>query len=244
MSKVIEFNTRDFRLDEDTRESNVGLRGFFTTSLGNEEVWEIGDWGWNWTQIKTEKTGLEKNSDYVFRFAMTGGHNDDSREVSMVHVYYYDDPVLPDAVGWENRFTYCIQMSKFQPVISKRDKTGMLRVFELPFNTGEHENWRIVIVAQHGIARFFPAKEQGAYSGLEDLSYEQWHEERMAQINAEIHTKESSGFLNLSGVRFSSQNQLERLLNLAERGAYININMQDAMLDDGFDDDEDDDEEE
>ena len=86
MSKVIDFNTRNFKF-EDTCKSNVGFRGFVSTALGNEEIWEIGDWGWNWTQIYTELTGLDKNTDYVFRFAMTLGHNDDNQEESLVHIF-------------------------------------------------------------------------------------------------------------------------------------------------------------
>ncbi len=49
----------------------------------------------------------------------------------------------------------------------------MLRVFELPFNTGDHENWRIVIVAQHAIVRFFAPKDNDYYSEVEDLNFEQ-----------------------------------------------------------------------
>ena len=62
---------------------------------------------------------------------------------------------------------------KHEPIISKRDKTGMLRVFELPFNTVDHENWRIVIVAQHAIARLFAPKDNDYYSEVEDLNFEQ-----------------------------------------------------------------------
>ena len=72
MSKVINFNAREFRLDE-TCTDNVGERSYQTTSLGSFEMWEIGDWSWSWTQIVSGKK-LEKNTDYIFRFAMTGGH--------------------------------------------------------------------------------------------------------------------------------------------------------------------------
>ena len=61
----------------------------------------------------------------------------------------------------------------------------MLRVFELPFNTGDHENWRIIIVAQHAIARFFTPKENDYYSELEDLNFEQWRRERTEQLAME-----------------------------------------------------------
>lgn len=201
MSKVIDFNTRNFKF-EDTCKSNVGFRGFVSTSLGNEEIWEIGDWGWNWTQICTELTGLDKNTDYVFRFAMTLGHNDDNQEESLVHIFrsYPDD--APEGVdsqstsenvtekrkkAWEDRYTYCIKQSRFKPVISKRDKDEdtMLRIFEFPFNTEDSENWKIVIVSNHAIARFFKARELQAYSDLEDLSYEQWRKQRTAKLTAE-----------------------------------------------------------
>ena len=174
MSKVINFNARDFEFDASCN-TNVGFRGFVTTALGNEEVWEIGNWNWDWTQICANLSGLEKNMDYVFRFAMTLGHNDDNREESLVHIHYTDSDN-----AWENRFTYCIKMSRFRPILSKRDpeEDTMIRVFELPFNTGEHTDFRIVIVSQHAVARFFTARENATYAELEDLSYPQWREQR------------------------------------------------------------------
>lgn len=78
MSNVINFSAREFRFDKTCKE-NTGTRAFITTALGNTEAYEIGDWGWKWTQIFCEKK-LEKNTDYIFRFAMTGGHNDTDDE--------------------------------------------------------------------------------------------------------------------------------------------------------------------
>ena len=130
MSKVINFNTRDFVFDANCK-ANRGFRGFVTTPNGNEEIWEIGDWNWNWTQIITVLTGLEPDTDYVFRFAMTLGHNDDNREESLVNIF----PAVPDAdpydsrsedhperlreaaarqKAWDARYTYCIRQSRFQ----------------------------------------------------------------------------------------------------------------------------------
>ena len=43
MSKVINFNARDFEFDNYC-DKNVGFRGFISTPYGNEEIWEIGDW--------------------------------------------------------------------------------------------------------------------------------------------------------------------------------------------------------
>ena len=182
MSNVINFSAREFRFDK-TCSENTGTRAFITTALGNTEAYEIGDWGWKWTQIFCEKK-LEKNTDYIFRFAMTGGHNDTDDEVSLAEIYAldgYDD--LTSA--WEDRMTFALGKSRYAPVISKRDRSGMLRVFEIPFNTGDSENWRFVLIAQHAVATFFAPLENSAYDGLDDLTYEQWREERAAQLNGE-----------------------------------------------------------
>ncbi len=201
MSKTINFSARDFKL-EDTCNSNVGVRGFMTIDGETTEVWEIGDWGWNWTSLVRDVKGLEKNTDYIFRFAMTGGHTDDDKEVSMVHIARLTEPVPTAAAegadpeisaqaeeeqarAWDERYTYRIGKSNFEPVISKRDRTGLLRVFELPFNTGDSENWRIIIIAQHAVARFFAPKDNAFYSELEDFSFEQWRTERTAQLKDE-----------------------------------------------------------
>lgn len=182
MSNVINFSAREFRFDKTCKE-NTGTRAFVTTALGNTEAYEIGDWGWKWTQIFCEKK-LEKNTDYIFRFAMTGGHNDTDDEVSLAEIYAldgYDD--LTSA--WEDRRTFALGKSRYAPVISKRDRSGMLRVFEIPFNTGDSENWRFVLIAQHAVATFFAPLENSAYDGLEDLTYDRWREERAAQLNGE-----------------------------------------------------------
>lgn len=188
MSKVIDFNVRQFDFDEYSAKSNVGYRGFITMNHGNEEIWEIGDWGWNWTQLAAVITGLETNTDYVFRFAMTLGHNDDNREVSLIHIYHCNCYCEDDEKqAWNDRYTYCIGMSRFKPIISKRalDEDTMLRVFELPFNTGEHTDFKIVFIAQHGVARLFKARDNEAYADMEDLSYAQWRTQRTETLEAQ-----------------------------------------------------------
>lgn len=210
MSKVINFNAREFRLDETCvtfdddgnviGRSNVGERAYQTTSLGSFEMWEIGDWGWNWTQIVSEKK-LEKNTDYILRFAMTGGHCDTFDETSKVILNAKDGYDTPEA-AWEDRMTFNIAQSKYEPVISKRDKTGLLRVFEIPFNSGEKENWRIVFVAMHAVARFFTAPDNAAFEKLEDFTYDDWRREREQQLN--------TGNRGNGG---NSSNRLEMVLN-------------------------------
>ena len=63
MSNVINFSAREFRFDK-TCEDNTGIRAVITTSQGNTEAYEIGDWSWSWTQIFCDKK-LEKNTDYI-----------------------------------------------------------------------------------------------------------------------------------------------------------------------------------
>ena len=182
MSKVINFNAREFRLDE-TCTDNVGERSYQTTSLGSFEMWEIGDWSWSWTQIVSGKK-LEKNTDYIFRFAMTGGHCDTFDETSKVILNAKDGYDTPEA-AWEDRMTFNIAQSKYEPVISKRDKTGLLRVFEIPFNSGEHDEWEIRFVAMHSVARFFAAPDNFAFEKLEDFTYDDWRREREQQLDTE-----------------------------------------------------------
>ena len=43
MSNVINFSAREFRFDK-TCEDNTGIRAVITTSQGNTEAYEIGDW--------------------------------------------------------------------------------------------------------------------------------------------------------------------------------------------------------
>ncbi|MBQ8967028.1 hypothetical protein [Ruminococcus sp.] len=164
MSKIISFDPRKFGFDKSCR-LNAGQRAFMTTTLGNTEVWEIGDHDKHRTQI-ISKMKLQRYTDYTFRFAMTGGHNEDGTEVSQVNIY-------PEN-RWDDRLTFALEKSRFEPVISKRDKTGLLRVFELPFNTANAEDWSIIITQERAPARFFAPLDPTAYSMLENMSYQQW----------------------------------------------------------------------
>lgn len=196
MSKVINFNAREFRLNKTSfadldnkcrvvRSNNnvFGERKFITTSVGSFEVWEIGNWQWDWAQIVSEKK-LEKETDYILRFAMLGGYCDTFDAMSKA-VLYTMDGYETDEAAWEDRMTFDLAQSRYEPIISKKDKTGLLRVFEIPFNTGEKENWRIVFLAVHAVAYFFAAQDNSAYEKLEDFTYDDWRREREQQLDTE-----------------------------------------------------------
>ena len=173
MSKVIDFNAREFRFDDtcqslDGSQVNAGIRAYVTLSFGNSEVWEIGDWQWTWSQIRRD-IKLEKNTDYVFRFSMEGGVCDTDDAVAIAHIAPKRD--------WEDRYSYILDHNKFMPLICKRDGDGMLRVFELPFNTGEDEEWIIYLVAQHAVTRYFAPVDISLIENMPDVSYDDWWNE-------------------------------------------------------------------
>ena len=188
MSKVINFNAREFRLSKTTFDDlddtgrvvrsnrNIfGERKFMTTSVGNFEMWEIGNWQWDWAQIMSE-TKLEKDTDYILRFAMLGGYCDTFDATSEV-ILYTTDGYDTDEAAWEDRMIFDLAQSRYEPVMSKKDKKGLLRVFEIPFNTGEKENWRIIFVAMHAVASFFAAPDNSVCEKLEDYTYDDWRRE-------------------------------------------------------------------
>ena len=229
MSNVINFNAREFSFDTNC-ESNVGSRTVISGKDGKAiELYEIGDWYWSWTQIKSTKQ-LEPNTDYIFRFAMTGGYNDTNDAVSQFIVFEDND--------WDDRFTYPLDKSRFKPVLSKRDESGLLRVYEIPFTTGETGNVTFLIIAQHAVARFMSALENDAYAELEDLTYEQWWTERSKALEteAEENSNNWSNWRNvdLSGAVISSGRVLKKILEKVPFGA--NIDLSGAVIDDNGDD--------
>lgn len=210
MSKIIEFDPRKFGFDKSCR-TNEGQRAFMTTSLGNAEVWEIGGHDRHKTQL-ISKMRLQKYTDYTFRFAMTGGHNENGDEITLVMIF-------PEN-RWEERMTYALDKSRFEPVLSKRDKMGLLRVFELPFNSGEAEDWSIVISQERAPARFFAPKENSAYAVLADQTYEQWKSEtgrRRGVFGRDTVKDNPFGSFDFSDTIIGG-NALKKLLDMAKQG--------------------------
>lgn len=184
MSKVINFNAREFKFDK-TCENNVGSRMFVTDCTGRSaEIYEIGDWNWSWTQICCEKL-LEKETDYVFRFSMTGGINDTCDATSQFVIVPIENEEFTSE-DWENRYAYNLAQSQYKPAMSKRWGNGMLRVYEIPFNTGSCGKFRFVFIAMHAVAGFYPANELADYAELEDYCYGDWYKERFGRKNQSV----------------------------------------------------------
>ena len=241
MSNVINFNAREFKFDEtctsmDGDPVNAGSRMFISDFSGdNAEVFEIGDWQWTWSQIKCEKQ-LEPNTDYVFRFAVQGGVNNTGDGQSRF--------IIRQDKDWDNRLEYPLERSRFKPALSKKSKDGLLRVYEMPFNSGESGNVTFIFNALHFVETIMPAKELEAYAELEDQTYDQLWQEIQQRFGGNMNGfqgNEEGCFLNLSGAVIKNSSMVKKLMDLAERGNYINLSG--AVLGDDDDDDDDDDDE-
>ena len=203
MSNVINFNVREFNFDKNC-ESNIGSRMFISGLDGkNAEVFEIGSWGWDWSQIKCEKR-LEKNTDYIFRFAMTGGYCDTQEEVSQLIIFNDEN--------WEDRYTYPLAKSEYAPVLSKKSGDGIIRVYEIPFNTGEAEKTTFIFTAQKAIARFMTALDNKDYEALEDMTYDQWFDKRKKSFSNSGECHDNVGVIDLCGANIGAS-VLRDLLN-------------------------------
>ena len=222
MSNIINFNAREFKFDEtctsmDGDPVNAGSRMFISDFSGdNTEVFEIGDWQWTWSQIKCEKQ-LEPNTDYVFRFAVQGGVNNTGDGQSRF--------IIRQDKNWEDRLEYPLERSRFKPTLSKRTESGLLRVYEIPFNSGESGNVTFIFNALHFVETIMPAKELEAYAELEDQTYDQLWQEIQERIGNMYGFKGSGngGFLDLSGAVINSGSMVKKFVDLAEKGSHINL---------------------
>lgn len=174
MSKYIDFDPRDFRFDSNAG-VGAGSRMVVSDHRKNPHmIFELGDWNGRWSQIICRKS-LERNTDYVFRFAVTGGFDDWESAVSRFTLFPYND--------WEERVSYPLERCRCAPVICKRWGGTLLRVYEIPFNTGNISEYGFVFVSQKTVAEFFKAEAADYYSDLEDLDYSGWWQERQQHLD-------------------------------------------------------------
>lgn len=241
MSNVINFNAGEFKFDTNVQSMdgspcviNAGSRMFLTDFKGeNVQVFEIGDWQWTWSQIKCTEQ-LEPNTDYLFRFAVTGGLNDTGNGVS--HFIVMQDK------NWEDRLEYPLERSRFKPVISKRCNGEWLRVYEIPFNSGESGTVTFMFNAQHFVETLMPAYENEVYADFEDITYEQLWQEIQDRENSERNFGAGSvnlsgaGSVDLSGAVIHNGGLAEKLASLASMG--IHLDLSGAVIGDGDEDDE------
>lgn len=213
MSKVINFDPRDFKADKSC-ESNVIAKYFVTDKDGkNAIVYSIGNWDWDWTQICCDKK-LEKNTDYVFRFVIVGGYCDTGDETSRFEIVPMPDGSLTDE-AYENRYTYDLAQNRYKPVLCKKTDEGMLRLFEIPFSTFDCEDFRFVFVAMHAVATLCAPKELSAYADLEDMTFD--------EVKAEINSKDddtANVAIDLSGAFITRSALNDILIRFGDNGNF------------------------
>lgn len=211
MSKVINFDARDFKADKSC-ENNVTAKFFVTDSEGKNTIaYSIGNWNWDWTQICCEKK-LEKNTDYVFRFVIVGGYCDTGNETSRFEIVPMPDGRLTEE-AYENRYAYDLAQSRYKPVISKKTDDGMLRLYEIPFSTFGCEDFRFVFIAMHAAATLYAPKELSAYADLDDMTFEQVWAEINAK-NGEAEENSQSIMMDLTGAQLS-RSALNEILTIS-----------------------------
>ncbi len=177
MAHIIDFKARGFKLVPECT-SNRGTRLIVTENEENVECFEIGENG-----MKTEiarTIDLQKDQDYVFRFTIKSRFVKGESAESMVSIYFDEK---------DDGYTYPLDRedkNRFKPVLCKKTDDGLLRVFELPFNSGDSESCTIDITVHDMIAWLYPAKEAEAYSALEDISYDQWRQDELHRVAKDL----------------------------------------------------------
>ena len=170
MSKVIGFEARGFQIDPTCKGNNIANRMFVTDALGNNvEVYEIGDYGSNWTQISYEMS-VEKNEDFEFLFAMTGdidANNNQSAKCNFIIMPIHEAD--PDK-DWDNRYQYSLLHRDYKPTMEKVWNGSSIRFYRIPFNTGDADKIRFVFVAFQRPYKVFPVKNFEEYKALEDFN--------------------------------------------------------------------------
>lgn len=150
------FNAREWTFNK-ACEDNVGSRSFMTGPDGElAEAFTIGNWGWDWTEIRTKQLVLPKNAPHLFTFWLNGGENDKNNEVCRFEVVFNSD--------YENRYTYNLNRNFIQPV----KRLNGWELYEIPFITGDNEYTELRFVAQCAYMTVMNAKDKSAYEALPD----------------------------------------------------------------------------
>ncbi len=229
MAHVINLNSREFQLDE-TCTGRAGQRLFITDFLGNNlETFEIGDDSSDSTQIKRDAV-LEADTDYVLRFAVLGAstQKDAVSLCSIVPRKTAETPAEELAPSdWDERINY--DLNRFQPVCSKDSPNGLLRIYEIPFQTDNCTVFRFVFTAVRTTVAFLPAYDLRQYATLPDISLAAWQERAAAAQPPSTDTNKTSDrpMVDFSRARLT-QDAYNKAMEFASKG--ISIDFTEAII--------------
>jgi hypothetical protein len=136
---IIEFEPRKWKPNPDIQTNNKTNRSYFTAENGElRELWQLGDWNWNWSEIITGDMRLETNTEYRIIFWLKDGKNLDGRDcVCRLEITFDGD--------YENRNIYDLSKGFVKPLLTKDE----WMLFCIPFNTGGSERFTLRFAAQH-----------------------------------------------------------------------------------------------
>lgn len=213
MSQILEFHARNFHIDGNAP-STVAERKIITLFGQNTELFVIGNWRWDWSQIVSAVT-LEPQTEYCFRFALLHGMCNTMDETVQCIIVPEDN--------WDERYVYDLALSRYQPVISKAADGDLLRVFEIPIVTGACTQFRILFVSLHCETWIMPAPPAERCAELPDRSYAQWREIYLPSSQQQENGMKSAAVaINLSGAVISART-LDRLLVFSSSGGMVNL---------------------
>lgn len=157
-TKQLFFNPREWSSSKDC-DKTVASRSFISDPFGGlTEVYTIGDWSWNWSQIETKDMTLEKNTDYEFIFWLNGGENDRNQEICHFEIMFDND--------YDGRYIFNLNRNYIKYV---RHYKGWY-LYSIPFNTGDACYTKFRLISQSAYSTFMPAKPLEYYSELpEDI---------------------------------------------------------------------------
>ncbi len=160
------FNPKKWQVHPDVPDSVADrfyVNGIFDDSFA--EIYSLGSWKWEWSEITGGMMKLEKNTEYHFVFWLNGGENDNSDETCQLHIMFTDNSLTVDKSDWESKLAYKLNRSYIRPL--KKYKGWEL--YDIPFMTNEKEFTQIRFVAHRAPMAVMTAEEPEKYSDLENI---------------------------------------------------------------------------
>jgi hypothetical protein len=160
MSNRLYFNAREWNFNQDCA-NNKGGRCFIDGIDGKlTEVYSIGSWDYDWTEIISKSLALEKNTEYSFCFWLNGGENDRNDEVCQLRVVFDDN------------YDDCLLFKLNRSYIKPLKRYNGWELYDITFRTcdgpGDYCKTQLRFEAMRAVMTIHPAKEPEDYELLPD----------------------------------------------------------------------------
>ena len=164
--EFILFNPRNWYDNPDSDWSNRCERYMYQSPDGKmTEIYSLGDWNGNWSEIRSRFIPVDKDTDYTFVFWLNGGENDRYNEVCRMIAVYTDseEQNIPDE-EWRGNYIYKLNRGGVKPI--KNIDGWYLFAIELP--KPDKRFLELRFAAQNAPMALKTAEEPSAYENLED----------------------------------------------------------------------------